>query len=202
MQDEERDGDGVMRPRQELNATNGRRRVFQTTNVTGARLWLDKPLHGSNSIPGVCAALAMGLAFAPVLSGAAAAANPTFPMIVSGGAAGCLPAAQGRVTIAPRGTVENLHVEVAKLPANTGFDFFVIQVPGAPFGMSWYQGDIHTDGSGNGVGDFVGRFSKETFVVAPGAAHAPTPFRGPPFPDANAKPGDAADPNVPSRAVV
>ena len=75
----------------------------------------------------------------------------TFPMVVSAGAASCVPNAQGRVTISPRGAVENMHVEVSGLPPKSGFDFFVIQVPTSPFGMFWYQGDIDTDSKGNGV---------------------------------------------------
>jgi hypothetical protein len=67
-------------------------------------------------------------------------------------------------------------VSVNGLPANTDFDFFVIQVPNKPFGMSWYQGDIETNGKGNGRGIFIGRFSIETFVVAPGVADAPLTF--------------------------
>jgi hypothetical protein len=102
--------------------------------------------------------------------------------------AGCLPDAKGRVIIHALGSVDNLHVAVSGLPPNVDFDFFVIQVPDKPFGMSWYQGDIQTDGSGNGVGDFVGRFSIETFVVAPGVASAPDTFPNGPFPDATMNP--------------
>jgi len=105
----------------------------------------------------------------------AAANNNVFAMVRSSGAvsAGCLLNALGRVTISPRGPVENMHVEVTGLPPNTEFDLFVIQLPNAPFGLSWYQGDIETDSTGRGVGDFVGRFSIETFIVAPGSGPAP-----------------------------
>ena len=101
--------------------------------------------------------------------------NNVFPIIRSSSAmtAGCLLNATGRVTISPRGPVENMHVEVIGLPPNTEFDLFVIQLPNAPFGLSWYQGDIETDSTGRGVGDFVGRFSIETFIVAPGSGPAP-----------------------------
>lgn len=91
----------------------------------------------------------------------------------------CLPYAAGRVTISSLGPVENMHVEVEGLPPNTDFDFFVIQVPKAPFGLSWYQGDIETDDHGRGVGDFTGRFNQETFIVAPGAAPAPVLHHSP-----------------------
>jgi hypothetical protein len=102
--------------------------------------------------------------------------------------AGCLPTAKGRVTVHPLGPVEDLHVEVSGLPPNVDFDFFVIQVPDKPFGMAWYQGDIQTDSTGTGVGDFVGRFSIETFVVAPGQTSAPDTFPSGPFPDATSNP--------------
>jgi hypothetical protein len=59
-----------------------------------------------------------------------------FPMVVSGGASTCLPKANGRVTIHSIGPVEIMHVFVSDLPPKTDFDFFVIQVPKAPFGMS------------------------------------------------------------------
>jgi hypothetical protein len=99
--------------------------------------------------------------------------NKIFRMVAS--SATCAPGATGRVTIATPNN-QNLHVEVSGLPANTGFDLFIIQVPKAPFGMSWYQGDIETDAHGVGVGDFVGVFSIETFTVAPGSAPAPVVF--------------------------
>jgi hypothetical protein len=102
--------------------------------------------------------------------------------------AGCLPDAIGQVTIHPLGPVEDLHVEVSGLPPNVDFDFFVIQAPDKPFGMGWYQGDIQTDGTGRGVGDFVGRFSIETFIVAPGETSAPDTFPGGSFPDATTNP--------------
>ena len=110
-----------------------------------------------------------------------------FPMVVSKGASACLPKASGRVTIHSTGPVEIMHVLVTGLPPKTDFDFFVIQVPNAPFGMSWYQGDIETDKHGNGHATFIGRFSVETFMVAPGVAPAPVVFTGP-FPDASSNP--------------
>jgi hypothetical protein len=110
-----------------------------------------------------------------------------FPMVVSAGASACLPNASGRVTIHSIGSVEIMHVAVTGLPPKTDFDFFVIQVPKSPFGMSWYQGDVETDHHGNGHATFIGRFSIETFVVAPGSAPAPVIFNGP-FPDASLNP--------------
>jgi hypothetical protein len=102
--------------------------------------------------------------------------NKTFFMVAApgiGGAEGCLPKAIGRVTITTLGVVENMHVEASGLPKNTDFDFFIIQVPLSPFGLSWYMGDMLTDPNGVAVGDFIGRFNLGTFVVAPGIAPAP-----------------------------
>jgi len=121
---------------------------------------------------------------------AGAQAQVSFNMAVSDGAAACLPSATATVTITPRGPVEVMDVTVQNLPANTEFDFFVLQVPRAPFGVAWYQGDIQTDAYGQGSGEFVGRFSIETFAVAqpPGNAPAPVVHTDPPFPDANINP--------------
>ena len=102
-------------------------------------------------------------------------------------ASGCLPNATARVTIKPGGPVEVMEVKVDGLPANTEFDFFVIQKPGAPFGMAWYQGDIETDDNGEGRGRFIGRFNEETFIVAQGAVPAPVVHNSA-FPDASTNP--------------
>jgi hypothetical protein len=77
---------------------------------------------------------------------------------------------------------------VTGLPANTDFDVFIIQLPNAPFGLSWYQGDIETDASGIGHAFFFGRFSIEAFIVAPGSGAAPVVHNQPPFPDASTNP--------------
>src|SRR5215469_14367916 len=103
-----------------------------------------------------------------------------FLMTVSNAARACLPQANGTVIDHSFGDAENLEVVVAGLPPNTGFDFFIIQVPNAPFGASWYMGDITTDATGTGVGNFVGRFSSETFIISPDAVPAPNEFPDPP----------------------
>jgi hypothetical protein len=103
------------------------------------------------------------------------AGDNKFPSLVTA-QAGCLPNATGRVTLSGSGDLQHLHLEIFKLPKNTGFDVFIIQVPKAPFGMSWYQGDITTDDNGIGVADFIGAFSRETFMLAPGTAPAPVVF--------------------------
>jgi hypothetical protein len=109
----------------------------------------------------------------------------TFQMVPA--QATCLQNAKADVRITSLGPVEQMDVFVSGLPPITDFDFFVIQVPKAPFGVSWYQGDIQTDHTGAAHQRFIGRFSIETFVVAPGSAPAPVVHNGP-FPDASLNP--------------
>src|SRR5215813_13310993 len=120
--------------------------------------------------------VALGAGIAVPTAAAAEGDNIRFPMVVSSGASTCLPHATGKVTISDLGPVQNMHIEVSGLPPKTEFDTFVIQVPNKPFGLVWYQGDIDTDKYGQGVGDFTGVFSKETFINGPGVAPAPKIF--------------------------
>jgi hypothetical protein len=138
----------------------------------------------------------MGAAFLAAAGGAAvgiastgadaAVTQATFHMVRSSAAVGanCLKGADAKVTIQSQGPVEVMRVSANHLPLNTDFDFFVIQVPNAPFGISWYQGDLESNSAGHANGTFIGRFSIETFAVAPNVAPAPQVFNSPPFPDA------------------
>jgi len=112
--------------------------------------------------------------FGMVPHAAAAAGDSTlFNMVRSAGAASCLSSnAHGRVTISDVGPVQNMHVEVFALPANTDFTLFVIATPNAPFVPAWYQGDLTTNAIGNGVVDVTGIFSDETFILNPGTPAA------------------------------
>ena len=133
------------------------------------------------------AVVGLVLSASPLLSAADDSNTPAFDMTVSAGAKTCLPKARAVVQVTPGGSVDLMEVTVSGLPPNTDFDFFVLQVPKAPFGVAWYQGDIHTDKNGRGHSHFVGRFSIETFSVAVGSAPAPSVFNGP-FPDATLNP--------------
>jgi hypothetical protein len=141
------------------------------------------------------AAGAAGLAaagFALAATASSAAPQPktvNFGMVRSAAAqgAGCLANAHASVKVTPNGITEIMDVDVSGMPANTDFDLFVIQVPNAPFGVSWYQGDLETDADGNGHGEYVGRFSVETFAVAPGTAAAPS-VHSSPIADATSNP--------------
>jgi hypothetical protein len=126
-----------------------------------------------------------------VAVGTVAAANPiksaAFDMHVSAGAKTCLPQAKAEVHIKSIGPVEVMTLDATGLPPKTNFDLFVLQVPRAPFGVGWYQGDLETNHDGEAHGRFVGRFSIETFAVAACTAPAPVVFDGP-FPDASLNP--------------
>ena len=103
--------------------------------------------------------------------------------------AGCLPYAKARVTVEGRTgeEVEIMRVYASGLPKDTEFDFFVLQQPDLPFGMSWYQGDLQSDEYGRAYVKYVGRFNEETFSVAPNvlnrrrspttSSRSPTPTR-------------------------
>jgi hypothetical protein len=130
------------------------------------------------------------------LPGTASAADLiTFGMVRSTAAlnAGCAMNAQARVTVNSLGPVEVMTVEATGLPPNQEFDLFVTQVPNAPFGMAWYQGDMESNSNGRALGTFIGRFSRETFLVAPapGGAPAPVVHHNPPFADASTNPATA-----------
>jgi hypothetical protein len=112
----------------------------------------------------------------------------SFEMVVSQAARNCLPNASAQVSIQSSGTAEDLVISATGLSPNTDFDFFVIQVPNAPFGLAWYQGDLETDDKGNAMQHFRGRFNIQTFIVAPGVAAAPLVFNNPPLPDAAQNP--------------
>lgn len=80
----------------------------------------------------------------------------------------CLPKAGGHVTITPGALNDTMKVSLHGMPANAGFDLFVIQQPTAPFGVSWYQTDIQVGGTGSGSATVKGIFDVETFSVSPG----------------------------------
>jgi len=129
----------------------------------------------SKTLPTLAVSLVVA-AFAALSAPAHADEDFKFEMVRSPSLAafpGCAPNAHATVRIEPGGAVEEMQVRVEGLPPKTDFDFFVIQVPNGPFGMAWYQGDMESDGAGHATQRFIGRFSNETFIVAPGSVPAP-----------------------------
>src|SRR5258705_13859535 len=119
-----------------------------------------------NSLLAVAMAAAAGLSGMVPRAVAAPGDNTTFNMARAEGATCLSNRARGRVTVSDLGPVQNMHVEVSGLTPNNDFTLFITQHSTRPFGISWYQGEISTDKKGNGVGDFTGIFSGETFVLS------------------------------------
>ena len=90
----------------------------------------------------------------------------------------CLQLAQANVTVTKQLGVDSMTIRAKNLPANTDFDVFITEIPNSPFGVSWYQGDLETDGQGKAVGTYVGKFDIETFAVSPGIVSAPQTHPG------------------------
>jgi hypothetical protein len=141
---------------------------------------------------GGTAGAAISATSAPAAAVSHKADTTSFRMVRSSGAVAdkCLYGAYAKVYVTPLEGVEKMVVKVHNLPPKTEFDFFVIQTPDAPFGMSWYQGDIETNKYGDGYGTFVGRFNEETFTVAPGSTAAPV-VHSSPIADASSNPATA-----------
>jgi hypothetical protein len=127
------------------------------------------------------AALMASAAFLPIQASANPPTTIQFPMIKSQGPGGTCPFnPSATVTVHTLGTVENLEVVAKGLPKNTDFVIFNIQVPNAPFGLAWYNGDILTDSNGVGVTNIVGRFNSGTFVFSMAALPSPNTQPSPP----------------------
>jgi hypothetical protein len=120
----------------------------------------------------VGAALLMAALFA---AAALAVTNTSFKMVRSQSAEdnNCLQNARANVNIRTVGGIQVMDVALSGMPKNNAFALFVLQKPNAPFGVSWYQGDIDTDSQGRGSVRVAGIFSEETFAFSPGALPAP-----------------------------
>ena len=135
------------------------------------------------SAPAKLAALAtagaVAVAISVTVATSATATSRTFSFALqpsSTAISACLPHATGHATITTGTLNDVMKVTIQGMPHNTGFDLFVIQQPGAPFGVSWYQTDIHAGATGTGSATVRGVFDKETFSVSPGGTttFAPT----------------------------
>jgi hypothetical protein len=87
---------------------------------------------------------------------------PATPVILA-----CLPGAKGTVTIKKWGTRDELTLQVVGLARNTSYALFVLQTPGAPFGMARYQGDLETDRDGEGITSIWGAFNAQALSITP-----------------------------------
>ena len=120
-----------------------------------------------------CVALTAGLTAAAGSTGGAGtqprvASTFTFRLVPSPGITACLSHASGSVTITPGPPNDTMTISASGLPHNVNFDLFVIQVPNKPFGVAWYQTDLHAGASGTGSVTVKGVFNIETFSVSAG----------------------------------
>ena len=122
-------------------------------------------LAASLSLTGASAAPANSVA---AVAGSGHAFGFGFRLVASPGIKSCLPHARGEAVIVPGSLNDLMAVEIHGMPANSDFDLFVIQTPNKPFGVSWYQTDIHADSHGNGFVTVRGIFDVETFSVSLG----------------------------------
>src|SRR3954452_7178171 len=127
---------------------------------------------------------------ASLVSPAHAASQFNFKMVRTEGLpATCAPHATASVHVdTTPGFTEKLVITVRGFQPNTPLVLFAIQVPAAPFGIGWYEGDIAIGPKGSVREAFISRFNIETFAVAVGTASAPLTHRAKPFPDANENP--------------
>jgi hypothetical protein len=99
----------------------------------------------------------------------------SFPVVPAGAAIQkCLPQARGEATIISDEFNDTMNFKVYNLAPKQKYTLFVTQVPNKPFGISWYQGAIFTDGDGNGNVIVRGILDPKTFSVAPAGSKTTT----------------------------
>ena len=92
--------------------------------------------------------------------------NNSFNLALAPGVT-CFPAAaHARVTVSDLGPFRSCIWKSSDLPRITNSQSSSPSIQARPFGFSWYQGDVDTDAKGNGVADYTGIFSDETFLLA------------------------------------
>src|SRR5918911_389085 len=116
---------------------------------------------------GLAAALASGVALA---SPAHAASSTNFKMVRTKGLPSeCAKYATASVHIdTSPGFAEKLVITVKGFKPDTPLVLFAIQVPNAPFGIGWYEGDVAIGVKGSVTETFLSRFNVETFATAIG----------------------------------
>ena len=128
----------------------------------------------NHSRAGLGAAVALGL-IAGATGLANAASSFDFKMVRTKGLPKeCAEHATASVHIdTSPGFAEKLVITVKGFKPGTPLVLFAIQVPNAPFGVGWYEGDVAIGPKGSVTETFITRFNIETFAVAVGKAPAP-----------------------------
>ena len=128
----------------------------------------------NRSRAGLGAAVALGL-IAGAIGSAYAASSFDFKMVRTKGLPKeCAEHATASVHIdTSPGFAEKLVITAKGFKPGTPLVLFAIQVPNAPFGVGWYEGDVAIGPKGSVTETFITRFNIETFAVAVGKAPAP-----------------------------
>jgi hypothetical protein len=126
----------------------------------------------------VCRSLGLAVAIscgALLVSPAQAASSFNFKMVRTQGLPKeCAEHATASVHVdTSPGFTERLVITVKGFKPGTPLVLFAIQVPNAPFGIGWYEGDVAIGARGSVTETFISRFNIETFAVAVGQAPAP-----------------------------
>jgi hypothetical protein len=137
-------------------------------HLRGRSLWAGVGTVAAGSALAVSLSLTAASAAPATTTVAASSHSFSFALVPSPGIHACLPHAGGRITITPGSENDLMQVSVFGMPRNAEFDLFVIQQPGKPFGVSWYQTDVDTNVNGVGSASVRGIFDRETFSVSPG----------------------------------
>ena len=124
--------------------------------------------------------LAVAVGCVSVAAPAHAASSFDFKMVRTQGLPeGCAEHATASVHVdTSPGFTEKLVIKVSGFKPNTPLVLFAIQVPNAPFGIGWYEGDIAIGPKGSVKETFITRANIETFAVAVGQAPAPNTHPG------------------------
>jgi hypothetical protein len=148
-----------------INIKQLRRRALARTTVGLGAIAVAGALAVPLSLTGAAAASA-----APVTSAANASnGSVSFNLVPSSAAIkACVPHLRGYVTITPGSQNDVMQIHLSGAPANAGFDLFVIQQPGKPFGLAWYTTDVDANSHGNAYARVQGIFDVGTFSVSQG----------------------------------
>jgi hypothetical protein len=138
---------------------------------------------GAGAVAGVARASTNATASSAVPAAGCTASSCTFSLSVNPGltpghtfACPAIQSATASITVSNRFATgalnDSLKLVANGLPANTGFDLFLVQhspfdTNFSGFGFGWYQSDVESDSSGHASVTVRGIFDKETFIVKP-----------------------------------
>jgi len=88
----------------------------------------------------------------------------------------CLPKAAGTAKITVTPPNDTMTVSISGVPPNNNFTVFVLQQPDRPFGIAFYETQLHSSTAGTGSATVRGVFSVDSFAVSAGGTttFAPT----------------------------